>query len=77
MGLFLGVGLVHDHETLEPAAEEAAYVMNCMREHGILLGTDGPYHNVLKIRPPMSFDAENADLLVDMMEKVLREDFVK
>jgi len=70
-GLFLGVELVHDRETLEPAPEEADYVINRMREHGILLGTDGPYHNVIKIRPPMSFDDENADFLVDVMKKVL------
>jgi 4-aminobutyrate aminotransferase-like enzyme/Ser/Thr protein kinase RdoA (MazF antagonist) len=72
-GLFLGVELVRDRETLEPAPEEAAYVMNRMREHRILLGTDGPYHNVLKIRPPMPFDEGNADLLVEVMEKVLKE----
>ena len=72
-GLFLGVELVRDRETLEPAAEEAAYVINRMREHGILLGTDGPYHNVLKIRPPMPFDEKNAGFLVKIMEKVLGE----
>ncbi len=72
-GLFLGVELVRDRETREPAAEEAAYVMNRMREHGILLGTDGPYHNVIKIRPPMPFDEENAEFLVEVMEKVLSE----
>jgi 4-aminobutyrate aminotransferase-like enzyme/Ser/Thr protein kinase RdoA (MazF antagonist) len=72
-GLFLGVELVRDRETLEPATEEAAYVMNRMREHGILLGTDGPYHNVVKIRPPMPFDEENAELMVDVMGKVLSE----
>jgi 4-aminobutyrate aminotransferase-like enzyme/Ser/Thr protein kinase RdoA (MazF antagonist) len=75
-GLFLGVELVRDRETLEPAAEEADYVMNRMREHGVLLGTDGPYHNVLKIRPPMSFDEGNADFLVSTMEKILQEGFV-
>lgn len=74
-GLFLGVELVRDRETLEPATEEAAYVMNRIREHGILLGTDGPYHNVLKIRPPMPFDEENADLLVSMLDKILRNEF--
>ena len=72
-GLFLGVELVRDRETLEPATEEAAYVMNHMREHGILLGTDGPYHNVLKIRPPMPFDEENADFLVEVMGRILGE----
>jgi 4-aminobutyrate aminotransferase-like enzyme len=69
------VELVRDRETLEPAADEAAFVSNRMREHGILLGTDGPYHNVVKIRPPMQFDEKNAEFLVEVMEKVLSEDF--
>ncbi len=72
-GLFLGVELVRDRDTLEPAGEEAAYVADRMREQGILLGTDGPYHNVVKIRPPMPFDEENADYLVSTMKKVLEE----
>jgi 4-aminobutyrate aminotransferase-like enzyme/Ser/Thr protein kinase RdoA (MazF antagonist) len=74
-GLFLGVELVRDRETLEPAAEEASFVCNRMREHGILAGTDGPYHNVVKIRPPMPFDELNATFLIDVMGKVLNEDF--
>jgi 4-aminobutyrate aminotransferase-like enzyme len=72
-GLFLGVELVRSRETLEPAAEEAAYFSNRMREHGILLGTDGPYHNVVKIRPPMPFDASNTACLVEVMDRVLEE----
>lgn len=74
-GLFLGVELVRDPETLEPAAEEASFICNRMREHGILAGTDGPYHNVVKIRPPMPFDEGNSDFLVHIMDKVLNEDF--
>ena len=72
-GLFLGVELVRDRDTLEPAAEEATYVSNRMREERILLGTDGPLHNVIKIRPPMPFSAENADQLVDALDRVLGE----
>ena len=64
--------LVRDRETLEPATEEASFVANRMRERGILLGTDGPYHNVIKIRPPMPFDSANADLLVAELERALR-----
>jgi 4-aminobutyrate aminotransferase-like enzyme/Ser/Thr protein kinase RdoA (MazF antagonist) len=75
-GLFLGVELVRDRETLEPAAQEADYVMNRMRDHGILIGTDGPYHNVLKIRPPMPFDEKNADYLVNKIEEILQENFM-
>jgi len=70
-GLFLGVELVRDRMTLEPAAEEAAYVVNRMREEGILLGTDGPYHNVLKIRPPMPFTAQDGDALVDALQRII------
>jgi 4-aminobutyrate aminotransferase-like enzyme/Ser/Thr protein kinase RdoA (MazF antagonist)/murein DD-endopeptidase MepM/ murein hydrolase activator NlpD len=72
-GLFLGVELVRNRETLEPAGVEASYVANRLREMGILLGTDGPYHNVVKIRPPMPFDDEDADLLVGAMDRVLGE----
>jgi 4-aminobutyrate aminotransferase-like enzyme len=74
-GLFVGVELVRDRATLEPAAEEASFVSNRMREHGILAGTDGPYHNVVKIRPPMPFDEQNAEFLVYVVEKILNEDF--
>ena len=72
-GLFLGVELVRDRETLEPAGDEASYVSNRMREMGILLGTDGPYHNVVKIRPPMPFDDSDAGLLLDALTIALAE----
>jgi 4-aminobutyrate aminotransferase-like enzyme/Ser/Thr protein kinase RdoA (MazF antagonist) len=74
-GLFLGIELVRSRETLEPAKEEAEFIVNRMRDAGILLGTDGPFENVIKIRPPMPFDESNADLLVANMEQILEEDF--
>lgn len=72
-GLFLGVELVRDRETLEPAAAEASYVANRMREEGILLGTDGPLHNVVKIRPPMPFTESDAEGLVENFGRILAE----
>lgn len=45
-----------------------------MRERGILLSTDGPFHNVLKIKPPMVFTEANADFLVGTLDEVLGED---
>jgi 4-aminobutyrate aminotransferase-like enzyme/Ser/Thr protein kinase RdoA (MazF antagonist) len=72
-GLFLGLELVRSRETLEPAGEEASFVSNRMRERGILLGTDGPFHNVVKIRPPMPFDSENAEVLVAALDDSLAE----
>jgi 4-aminobutyrate aminotransferase-like enzyme len=72
-GLFIGVELVRDPVTLEPAAEEASFISNRMREHGILLGTDGPHHNVIKIRPPMPFSEDDADCLLATLDDVLGE----
>jgi 4-aminobutyrate aminotransferase-like enzyme/Ser/Thr protein kinase RdoA (MazF antagonist) len=72
-GLFLGVELVTDRATLAPAGSEAAYVADRMREEGILLGTDGPHHNVIKIRPPMPFAVPDADRLVETLDRVLTE----
>jgi 4-aminobutyrate aminotransferase-like enzyme len=44
-----------------------------MRDEGILLGTDGPYHNVVKIRPPMPFSAADGDRLVETFDRILGE----
>jgi 4-aminobutyrate aminotransferase-like enzyme len=74
LGLFPGVELVRDRGSLEPAAAEAAYVANRMRERGVLTGTDGPFHNVLKLRPPLVFSDEDAALLLATLDDVLQED---
>ena len=63
-GLFLGVELVRDPQTLEPAAEEATALINRMAARGILLSTDGLFHNVLKIKPPMVLTADDVDLVL-------------
>jgi 4-aminobutyrate aminotransferase-like enzyme/Ser/Thr protein kinase RdoA (MazF antagonist) len=74
LGLFVGIELVLDRGTLDPAPEQASYIANRMRERGILLSTDGPDHNVLKIKPPMVFTEENADFLVGELDEILGED---
>ena len=74
-GLFMGIELVRDKETLEPADTEASYVANRMRDFGILLGTDGPYHNVVKMRGPMPFNKQDADFFLETLGKILQEDF--
>jgi 4-aminobutyrate aminotransferase-like enzyme len=73
-GLFLGIDLVRDRDSREPATEEADYVVNRLRECGILAGTDGPHHNVIKLRPPLIFSEEDADLFVRRLELILQED---
>lgn len=56
-----------------PATELAGYVSHRMRDHRILIGTDGPYDNVLKIRPPLTIEAVDCDLLLSVLAEVLRE----
>jgi 4-aminobutyrate aminotransferase-like enzyme len=72
-GLFIGVELVRDHSTLEPATKETKAVANRMRELGVLVGTEGPCGNVLKIRPPLVFDEHHAQQFTDTLDQALRE----
>jgi 4-aminobutyrate aminotransferase-like enzyme/Ser/Thr protein kinase RdoA (MazF antagonist) len=76
-GLFLGIDLVLDRDTREPAPLQASYVVNRLRDCGILTGTDGPHHNVIKVRPPLVFSKADADLFVNVLDAVLREDAAK
>jgi 4-aminobutyrate aminotransferase-like enzyme len=73
-GLFLGIDLVLDRETREPAPLQASYVVNCLRDRGILAGTDGPHHNVIKLRPPLVFSEADANLFMETLGTVLQED---
>jgi 4-aminobutyrate aminotransferase-like enzyme/Ser/Thr protein kinase RdoA (MazF antagonist) len=75
-GLFIGVELVRDRETLEPATKEAKYLIERLRDLGVLLSTDGPYNNVLKIKPPLVFSREDADFMVQALDKILSEDYI-
>jgi 4-aminobutyrate aminotransferase-like enzyme len=77
LGLFVGVELVLDRATKQPAGDHAAYVANRMRDHGILISTDGPDHNVLKLKPPLVFTAADAERLVATVDKILQEDAVQ
>jgi 4-aminobutyrate aminotransferase-like enzyme/Ser/Thr protein kinase RdoA (MazF antagonist) len=70
-GLFLGIELVRDRATLEPATTEASRIVNRLRERGILAGTDGPHHNVIKLRPPLCFTKDDADLFVSVFDEVI------
>jgi len=73
-GLFLGIDLVLDRETREAAPLQASYVVNRLRDRGILAGTDGPLHNVIKLRPPLVFSEADADLFVKTLDAILQED---
>jgi 4-aminobutyrate aminotransferase-like enzyme len=73
LGLFVGVELVRDRLSLEPADREAGIVVNRMRDRGVLASTDGPFHNVIKIKPPMCFTRADADTFADALDASLEE----
>jgi 4-aminobutyrate aminotransferase-like enzyme len=70
-GLFLGFELVRDRATLEPAAAEASALVDAMRENGVLLSTDGPLHNVIKIKPPMVLSEDDIDETLSKLDHFL------
>jgi len=71
MGLMLGVELVRDRATREPAREETLAVMEHARELGLLIGKGGLYGNVLRIKPPMCIRAEDVDFAIDVLDVAL------
>jgi len=68
-GLFLGVELVRDRTSLEPAADEAQRIVETARRSGVLLSTDGPLHNVLKIKPPLVFSHGDSERLLGTLDE--------
>ncbi|UZE49983.1 aminotransferase class III-fold pyridoxal phosphate-dependent enzyme [Rhodopseudomonas sp. P2A-2r] len=70
-GLFVGVELVTDRATKNPATAATAKLVNGLREKRILISAAGPHANVLKIRPPLVFSRENADQFLASIDEVL------
>lgn len=73
VGLFIGIDLVKDRETREPATAEAQHIISRMKHEFILLSADGPHRNILKIKPPMVFNQKNADRVIATLDEVLTE----
>jgi 4-aminobutyrate aminotransferase-like enzyme len=71
-GLFIAVELVADPITKQPQTEVAGHVVNAMRDLGVLINRIGVKRSILKIRPPMVFKRDHADLLVNTLDEVLR-----
>jgi 4-aminobutyrate aminotransferase-like enzyme len=69
--LYIGVELVRDRQTKEPAAEETGRLVNGLRDRHILIGAAGRNANVLKIRPPLPFSEGNADMFLSVTAEVL------
>ena len=72
-GLFLGIELVRDRETQEPATKEAGIIVDDMRDRNVLLSTDGPHHNVIKIKPPMVLTKEDVDMTLHLLNESLNQ----
>ena len=72
-GYFLGIELVIDQETKEPAPLHAEYIVERMKSLRILLSTEGPGHNVIKFKPPMVFNQKNVHQFTGELEKILSE----
>lgn len=72
-GLFIGAELVRDRETRTPDQPRAKAVVEAMKARHVLLSTEGPDDNVLKIKPPIVFSQANAEEFLDKLGRVLRE----
>jgi 4-aminobutyrate aminotransferase-like enzyme len=71
-GLYIGVECVTDEETKSPDPAKADRLVNAMRERGVLIGTAGINGNILKIRPPLAFRREHADVLLAAFDASVR-----
>jgi 4-aminobutyrate aminotransferase-like enzyme len=71
LGLFIGIELVLNRQTLEPAPKEAKIIVEKMKDRGVLLSIDGPWHNVIKIKPPMVFSQENVGQVIIGLEAII------
>jgi 4-aminobutyrate aminotransferase-like enzyme len=63
-GLYIGVELVRDRKSKTPDRAAATSLVEMLRDRNILVGIAGPHGNILKIRPPLCFERDHADLLV-------------
>lgn len=72
-GLYLGVEMIRDAQTLAPASEETAAICDRMLELGVIIQPTGDHQNILKTKPPLCIDVEAADFYVDTLDRVLTE----
>jgi 4-aminobutyrate aminotransferase-like enzyme len=67
-GLMCGVEIVHDQDEWTPARAPATDVINQLRHRGVLIGSTGSHENILKIRPPLIFEPQHVDILIDALD---------
>ena len=73
-GLFLGIEFID--QKMNPLHLETKYIVNRLKEFGILTNLDGPKNNVIKIKPPLTFCKDNCDKFIFYIRKILNEDFL-
>lgn len=73
-GFFIGIDFVSDRTTRNPATAKAKIILDQMLLRAdIILSLDGPYENVMKFKPPLTFNKENAEYLIENLDKILTE----
>jgi 4-aminobutyrate aminotransferase-like enzyme len=72
-GLFVAVELVGDRVSKEPATDRTKAIVESVKQQGALISKIGPFDNVLKIRPPICFSRDNADMLLSMLDNAFAE----
>ena len=70
-GLFIGIDIIKDGNNLLPNDKLASNIINSLKNKGILLSTDGPYKNVIKIKPPLNFNKDNVNFVCYELDKYL------
>ncbi len=73
LGLFIGVELVEDRVTKQPATDKTSWLVEFFKQHHILLSTEGPFYNILKIKPPLAFSQADADKFIKVLTLGLTE----
>jgi alanine-glyoxylate transaminase/(R)-3-amino-2-methylpropionate-pyruvate transaminase len=73
MGLMLGIELVKDRKTKEPASAECSEVLEKSKNRGLLIGKGGLFGNTIRLKPPMCITKDDADFIVDCLDEVMSE----
>ncbi len=73
VGMFIGIDLVKDRTSREPATAEAQHIITRLKQEFILFSADGPNRNVLKFKPPMVLSLDDADHLLRTLDTILDE----
>lgn len=73
LGLFIGVELVEDRKSKQPASKEMSWLIEFFKQNSILMTSEGPFYNILKIKPPIVFSKKDADQFIRILRQGLTE----